>query len=119
MYGDWFYGQKGVLLVNRFGYEVRPMPQMIGRGGSRENMPAPLEPERAMEPGGMSENPDSKYGSATVRHTRNFLDCIKSRQKPVCDMETGFNSTLPTLLATLSIRHGRSFTWDGTTARPA
>ena len=66
----------------------------------------------------MSENPDSKFGSATVRHTRNFLDCVKSRQKPVCDMETGFNSTLPTLLAVLSIRQGRSFTWDGTTAKP-
>ena len=118
MYGDWFYGQKGVFQVNRFGYELRPVLQAPGRGGAPANIPAPLKPERVMDPENMSENPDSKFGSATVRHTRNFLDCVKSRQKPVCDMETGFNSTLPTLLAVLSIRQGRSFTWDGTTAKP-
>ena len=72
-----------------------------------------------MDAKGMSEDPDSKFGSPTVRHTRNFLDCVKSRQRPVCDMEIGFNSTLPTLLAVLSIRQGRSFTWDGKQARPA
>ena len=127
MYGNWFYGQNGVLLVNRYGYELRPTAQRTmggrgGPGGQAQNAPPPpesLKAERDMDPQRMSENPDSKAGSATVRHTRNFLDCVKSRQKPVCDIEIGFNSPRPTLLAVVSVRQGKAFTWDGKTARPA
>jgi len=121
MYGNWFYGQKGVFLVNRYGFELRPIAQrMMGRGRGANTPPPPsLQAERDMDAQGMSENPDSKFGSATVRHTRNFLDCVKSRQKPVCPMEVGFNSTLPTLLAVLAVRQGKSFTWDGKVARPS
>ena len=99
MYGNWFYGQKGVLLVNRFGYELRPNNQR--RGGAQQE---PLKAEREIEARGMMEDPEGKGGSATVRHTRNFLDCVKSRAKTSCPIEVGFNSTLPTLLAILSVR---------------
>jgi predicted dehydrogenase len=119
MYGNWFYGQKGVLLVNRLGWELRPVtPMAVGRGGAQGAPPAPALPaEREIDPNGASENPDSKFGSATVRHTRNFLDCVKSRSKATnCDMDTGFNSTLPTLLAILSVRQQKMFTWDGKAA---
>lgn len=122
MYGNWFYGQKGVLLVNRYGYELRPVAQRMGRGGAGapvQTPPAGLKAERDMDSQGMSEDPDSKLGSATVRHTRNFLDCVKSREKTVCPMEIGFNSTLPTLLAVLSVRQSKMFTWDGKVARPS
>jgi hypothetical protein len=44
---------------------------------------------------------------------RNLLDCVKSRQRPVCDIEIGFNSTLPCLLAIVSIKGGRTVKWDG------
>ncbi|MCC7176000.1 MAG: Gfo/Idh/MocA family oxidoreductase [Bryobacterales bacterium] len=124
-YGNYFFGQRGMLLVNRYGHEWRPSPQRVpaGRGAPQSQTPPPQPPpikaEKIMDAKGMSEDPDSKFGSPTVRHTRNFLDCVKSRQRPVCDMEIGFNSTLPTLLAVLSIRQGRSFTWDGKQARPA
>lgn len=118
-YGNWFYGQRGVLLVNRFGHELRPVFQRMGaaRGGTA---PAEaLKAEREMEARGMMEDPEGKEGSATVRHTRNFLDCVKSRAKTACPIEVGFNSTLPTLLAILSVRQKRMFTWDGKQAHPA
>jgi predicted dehydrogenase len=117
MYGNWFYGQSGVLLVNRYGYELRPVYRRMGaRGGTPQE---PLKPERDMDPRGMMEDPNGKGGSATVRHTRNFLDCVKSRAKTSCPIEVGFNSTLPTLLAILSVREKKMFTWDGKQARPA
>jgi len=118
MYGNWFYGQRGVLLVNRYGYELRPMSQRMGRAGGG-TAPEALKPERDMDPKGMAEDPEGKGGSATVRHTRNFLDCVKSRAKTACPIEVGFNSTLPTLLAILSVREKKMFTWDGKQARPA
>ena len=42
-------------------------------------------------------------------HTRNFLDCVKSRSKPNADMEIGYHSALPCLLALESLQKvGRS-----------
>jgi hypothetical protein len=48
----------------------------------------------------------------TIAHARNFLDCIKSRQKPISDLEIGFYATLPCLLGVMAVREGRSFKWD-------
>jgi predicted dehydrogenase len=123
-YGNYFFGSRGMLLVNRFGYEIDPIGPVRLPPGMRNvqlpPQPPPIEGRKDMDPTRISENPDSKSGSATVRHTRNFLDCVKSRQRPICDIEIGFNSTLPCLLANLSIRQGKSFVWDNATktARP-
>jgi predicted dehydrogenase len=43
----------------------------------------------------------------------NFLECIKSGQRPVCDIEIGHRSTTMSLLAMLSLKLGRSVNWDG------
>ncbi|MBI3680334.1 MAG: Gfo/Idh/MocA family oxidoreductase [Acidobacteria bacterium] len=107
LWGNYFHGSAGTLLVNRTGYQVRPNPPRRMPPGAPPP-PPPIEPKSYLQRG----------GDATALHTRNFLDCIKSRQKPVCDMDTGFQSTLPCLVGVLAIRHGRSFAWDGKTAKP-
>ncbi len=125
-YGNYFFGSRGMMLVNRFGYEILPIPPIklppdMARNIQLPPQPPPIEGKKDMDPDRIRENPDSKSGSATVRHTRNFLDCVKSRQRPICDIEIGFNSTLPCLLANLSIRQGKSYLWDSAAriARPA
>jgi predicted dehydrogenase len=125
LYGNYFFGERGVLLVNRMGYEVKPYPPAGGdrRGrGQTPNMPdqpppPPLERKKFKDPSGMSEIADSAFGSATHRHVRNFLDSVKSRQKPNCDIEIGFNSTLPCLLAIVSVKTGQTVRWDGKAAK--
>jgi predicted dehydrogenase len=114
LYGNYFFGDRGVLLVNRIGYEVRPQRT---QGGGRGNPgapppPPPIDAKKFRDPSGMSEIADSSFGSATHRHIRNFLDSMRSRQKPICDMETGFNSTLPCLLAIVSVKESRTVKWD-------
>ena len=129
MSGNWFYGKRGALHVNRSGYQILPSAQ---RGGP---MPAAAagrgqtggaQPVGA--PGGLGgppieakdfRNTDRGINGDTPLHARNFLDCIKSRQKPNCDIEIGFYSTLPCLLALMAIQQGRSIVWDGQTAKPA
>ena len=120
-YGNWFYGQKAVLLVNRYGFEVKPVGQLVMKGAQPTVVPSSMQAERDMDPQGISEDPDSKFGSATVRHTRNFLDCVKSRNSRdlACPMDVGFNSTLPTLLAVQSVRQKKMFAWAGKAAGPA
>lgn len=122
LYGNYFFGDRGVLIVNRIGYEVRPYrPTGGGRGrGQAPNAPPPpppIEAKKFRDPSGMSEVAESSFGSATHRHVRNFLDSVRSRQKPVCDLETGFNSSLPCLLAIVSVKQGQTVKWDGRTAR--
>jgi predicted dehydrogenase len=46
-------------------------------------------------------------------HTRNFLDCVKSRnRKTNAPMEVGYNSALPCLLALESMVQNRVLAWD-------
>ncbi len=45
-------------------------------------------------------------------HMRNFLECIKSRGKPVADIEQGHISTASCILANLSQQLGRTLAWD-------
>lgn len=42
-----------------------------------------------------------------------FLQAIKTRQRPVCDIEIGHRSTNMALLGMLSYKLGRSVAWDG------
>ncbi len=111
MQGNWFYGPRGVLHVNRSGYRVFPVQGRGMPGGPPP--PAPIDAKTVEVKENYDDDPD------TTAHARNFLDCIKSRKRPICDIEIGFNATLPCLIALLAIQQGRSFTWDGTAARPA
>jgi hypothetical protein len=42
-----------------------------------------------------------------------FLRCIRSGGRPVCDIEIGHRSTCMSLLGMLSLKLGRSLEWDG------
>ncbi len=48
-------------------------------------------------------------------HRQNFLDCIRSRKKPICDVEIGVRSATVCHLGNLAIRTGRTLTWNAKT----
>jgi predicted dehydrogenase len=48
----------------------------------------------------------------TADHTRNFLDCVKSRQPTHCPVAVGHRSTSATLLAKIALHSGRRLAWD-------
>jgi predicted dehydrogenase len=57
--------------------------------------------------------PRSFKGKAdTAEHTRNFLDCIKSRKPTHCPVAVGHRSTSATLLGKMALRRGRYLEWD-------
>ena len=45
-------------------------------------------------------------------HARNFVDCIKSRQRPISDVEEGYQVSTACHLANLSLQLGRKLQWD-------
>ena len=84
-----------------------------GRGGGRggSDLP-PVEQKIYLNPrGGVEED------YPLDAHTKNFLDCMKSRQKPAADMEIGYHAALPCLLALEALQQGKTIGWDAATRR--
>ena len=53
-----------------------------------------------------------EHTEQTTAHARNFLDCIKSRDKPAADIEIGHRSTTMALLANMSLAVKSRLEWD-------
>ncbi len=45
-------------------------------------------------------------------HMGNFFDCVRSRQPPICDVETGHRSATMCHLGAIALRTGNWLTWD-------
>ncbi|MFN7922459.1 MAG: Gfo/Idh/MocA family oxidoreductase [Bryobacteraceae bacterium] len=111
-----FYGTKGSLSIDRGGFEVvadmkvEPeslIPRFKGHpgGGPRTNQMKPEPWTQAMkEPGSSDEQFDL--------HVRNFVDCVKSRNRPIADVEDGHQVATACHLANISLRVGRKLRWD-------
>ncbi len=89
------YGTKGMLTLLRSGFQVTP--EMIGSGKDKKPRMEPLQ---------------VKGADLDAAHARNFLDCIKSRQRPNADVEEGHRSAVMCHLGNIATRLGRSIRWD-------
>jgi predicted dehydrogenase len=93
-----FHGTNGSLSIMRNGFTITPE---VWKAVSRNTTPA-------ME--GMEVKAEG--GDATARHIRNFLDCVKSRQRPAADVEEGHRTATMCHLGNIATRLGRSLKWD-------
>ncbi|MCY4187253.1 MAG: Gfo/Idh/MocA family oxidoreductase [Bryobacterales bacterium] len=97
-----FHGTKADLAVDRSGYSLR------GQKWQKE--------ERAM-----ARDRESRPGNAarelTAHHIRNFLDCVKSRERPNADVEIGHRTAVFCHLGNIAARLGRALRWDGAQER--
>jgi predicted dehydrogenase len=103
-HGEAFYGANGTIMSSRIGYEIFPEPDAPsgpGAAGRGERSGAP-KAERKMVQG----------ADRTDLHVANFIDCVRSRKKPVADAETGHRSSLIAHLGNISYRLGRKLRWD-------
>lgn len=112
-----FRGTKGTLYFRGGGWEVVPeeitqkeFPVLspLDRTSSRNWRAGKPEIEGRSMPG---------PGDPTVEHARNFLDCVRSRAKCNCDIETGHRSTTPVLLANIAHKTKSLLEWDAKTER--
>ena len=49
---------------------------------------------------------------ASDNHMKNFFDCVRSRQQPICDVEIGHRSVSVCHLGVIAMRLGRPLRWD-------
>jgi predicted dehydrogenase len=90
-------GTQGTLYIGDPGYQIIPE-----RGGQFQDAKDRMEAVR-------EGTPD---GNLTDQHTRNFLDCVKSRQRPTADVEIGHRSTTFSHLANISLQTRLRIEWD-------
>lgn len=100
------YGDKGTLKVSVLRYDFTPHGN-----GSPIHGDVVLEsdkyPEEKTEP-----DIEPQAAPANRRHQQDFLRAIASRGKPVADIEQGFISSASCILANISMKLGRTLTWD-------
>ena len=132
-YGMMFYGSLGTLVVDRSSYAVLPemRPEVYrtdidqvenllsgGAGIPPGSSIRPTKPNRAVagarkplcvaeEETGISIDPSSQ-----IAHVQNFFDCVRSRQKPVADVEIGHRSISACHLGVIAYKVGRQVHWN-------
>lgn len=99
-YGVAFIGDNGTIVTDRHSYRIYP---------ERDNMTG-SDKTGAKHVTGIRE--------AHSAHVRNFLDCIKSRETPVCPPKTGRAAAIHAHIPNIAARVGESLLiWDDATSR--
>jgi predicted dehydrogenase len=101
------YGDKGTLKASYYDYDFFPAgrrePAMSGKAVTEFDKYPEDEKEKDLE---------VRVAPAVRAHVKDFLKAVASRGKPVADIEEGHISTASCIMANLSMKLGRSLTWD-------
>lgn len=107
-YGILFCGTDGSLLLDRSGFEIIPDKIILPYGIKMAQGDRPL---RKIELEGRKVKGVDGQGP----HIRNFLDCLKSRERPTSDIEIAHRSTNTCHLGNIAFKLGRKLIWDNAT----
>ena len=107
-WGATFYGDQGTLKASVHKYDFIPK----GRG---EKIHGDVVMELDKYPEDRTEEGLERHVAPAIRgHMVDWLRCIKEGGRPVADIEQGHISTVACILANLSMKLGRTLTWDPT-----
>ncbi len=101
------YGDKGTLKISTMRADFIP------NGGNAKPIHLECVYEREQFPADVTEKDiEINAAPATRRHMLDFLAAIKKRSRPVADIEQGHISTASCILANLSMKVGRTLSYD-------
>jgi predicted dehydrogenase len=106
-WGATFYGEKGTLKVSVNGFDFIPL----------DRAESPIRRDVRMEldeyPEDRTERDLERHVAPAIReHFRDFLGAIRTRGRPVSDIEEGHISTASCILANHALTLGRTLAWD-------
>ena len=106
-HGVQFHGELGVLVIDRAGWEVYPETDRIDK------------PQRVFKAMGLPRhNINPQREDMHLKHVENFIECMKTRQRPRSDVEVGHNSMIACHLGNAAFRLGRRVDWDIENEKP-
>jgi predicted dehydrogenase len=119
-FGLLFHGTRGTLGINRKGYTITPdadIPSVNLIPGIKGGHPAggPVGIPTTGEPRPRTKALTDTTGDSAgqyLAHARDFIDSIKARKTPVSDLASAHRTSVACHLANLSLRLGRSLTWE-------
>jgi predicted dehydrogenase len=88
-YGTMFFGDKATLFVNRTFYRLIPEGRDAGE---------PVEVKSS--------------NNTNMAHWANFLECVRTRQKPISDIENCYRSSAACILGNVAYRSKLRVDWD-------
>src|SRR4051812_14761261 len=112
-----FRGTKGTMYFRLNGYEI--VPEIVTPNEFAARTPL----DRSIEKGwrtGAKPQIEGKIVNGAIKdadHARNFLDCLKSRKTPTCDVEYGHRCTSAALIANIAHRSKAYLEWDAKAER--
>jgi len=105
-WGATLYGDRGTLKVSVQRYDFTPAER-----GERIHRDVVMELEQYPED--RTERDLERHVAPAIRgHMRDFLEAIRTRGRPVADIEQGHISTATCILANLAQQLNRTLTWD-------
>ena len=93
------YGEDGLLLIDRQGWEVRPNQEYLEQEKKHINKISLVAVQKPK-------------GNSRDLHARNFVECIRSGDKPACDISIGVNTAINAHLGNIAYRLGKKVYWD-------
>jgi predicted dehydrogenase len=118
--GHEFCGTRGSLTISRTGFAVTPDPKIdpsnaIPTFGSPTPAGGPPRSGRRevieTRTAALQDRTGSEFDQFK-RHTRDFVECVRSRRQPIADLEGAHRIATACHLANLSLRLGRKLRWD-------
>jgi len=105
-WGATLYGDRGTLKLSVNRYDFTP-------AGQGERIHRDVVMELDQYPEDRTERDLERHVAPAIRvHMRNFLEAIRTRGKPVADVEEGHISTATCILANMAQKLGRTLAWD-------
>ncbi|MFO0952572.1 MAG: Gfo/Idh/MocA family oxidoreductase [Isosphaeraceae bacterium] len=105
-YGILFCGTEGSLLLDRSGHEIIPDKVVLPYGIKLVHGDRPIRQIKLEAETHKAEN------DGIPSHVRDFLDCMRSRKRPIADIEIGHRSTNTCHLGNIAYKVGRKLFWD-------
>ena len=104
-WGATFYGDKGTLKVSVFRYDFIPV--------KGEPIHRDVTYELDQYPEDKTEKDLERHTAPAIRrHMQDFLEAIRTRGRPVADIEEGHISTASCIMANIALKLGRTLTWN-------
>ncbi len=105
-HGMAFSGANGTLTIDDRGWRVVPEAEKVQKSESR-----------SVPPGDVIAEEHGTSGDGRPAHVRNFLDCVKSREQPVENLEIGHHVSTVAHLGNLALRGNTRIDWDAENER--
>jgi hypothetical protein len=108
--GVTFHGKDGLIYVNRGRFALKVGEKQVADFTKNDSKPSLKEQLDLVEKEFLA---DPKVKLTRVSgHKDNFIECLRTRQKPIADVEIGARTVTTCHLVNFAYRYGQKVLWD-------